>query len=243
MRGAVTLFNTYWIHFPYGGMTFDTAVENSRALLRAAVDAGIRRVVHVSITNPSEDAPSAYFRGKAAVERAIVESGISYAILRPAVLFGDGAILINTIAWMLRRFPVLPVMGDGNYKIQPVFVGDLARLAVDASRRDENMIIDAVGPEIFTYNELVAAIGDKIGRRARLIHLPPMLGYYGSKVLGFMLRDIILTRDEIRSLMANYLVSADPPTAPTPLTTWLAENADSLGRKYISELGMHYRKQ
>lgn len=242
MRGARILFNTYWIRFSLGELTHEKAVDNSKTLIKAAVDAGIQRIVHVSITNPSKDAPTAYFRGKAIVEEEIVNSGIPYAILRPAVFFGNDGILINTIAWMLRRFPVLPVMGDGNYKIQPVFVGDLARLAVDAARRDENMIIDAVGPEIFTYNELVAVIGEKIGRRAPLIHLPPLLGYCGSRVLGFMLRDVILTRDEIRSLMANYLVSADPPTATTPLTEWLSENADSLGRKYISELGKHYRK-
>ncbi len=106
MRGATVLYNTYWVRFTKGRASFDQAVANTEILVRAAVEAGVRRFVHVSITNPSEESPLPYFRGKAVVERMLVESGLSHAILRPTVLFGREDILINNIAWLLRKLPV-----------------------------------------------------------------------------------------------------------------------------------------
>ena len=240
MRGAHTLFNSYWIRFAHGELTFDKAVENSKTLIRAAVDAGVKRIVHVSITNPSEDAPTPYFRGKAVVEKEIAASGMSYAILRPAVLFGDDGILINNIAWMLRRFPVLPIMGDGKYRIQPIYVEDLASLAVEQAGKDENITIDAIGPEVFTYEDMVSMIARELGIRARFIHVPPMLGYYGSKMIGLFVRDVVLTRDEVTGLMTDFLVTDSPPTGSTRLSEWVSENSSWLGRKYFSELGKHF---
>jgi len=241
MRGAHTLFNSYWIRFAHGELTHKKATGNSIILIKAAVDAGIRRIIHVSITNPSEDAPTPYFRGKAIVEKAIADSGLSYAILRPAVFFGDDGILINNIAWMLRRFPVLPIMGDGKYRIQPIYIDDFASLAVEQAKRDENITLDAIGPEIFAYEEMIATIASKLGIRARFIHLPSMLAYYGSKLLGFFVRDVVLTRDEVSGLMDNLLVTDSPPTAGTTrLSEWVSENSSWLGRKYFSELGKHY---
>lgn len=98
LAGADTLYNTYWIRFPRGGATFEQAVEHTRALLRAAREAGVRRVVHISVTNPSEGSPLPYFHGKALCERAVAESGLSYAIVRPTLVFGAGDILLNNIA-------------------------------------------------------------------------------------------------------------------------------------------------
>lgn len=240
MHGAHTLFNSYWIRFAHGELTHEKATGNSIILIKAAVDAGIRRIIHVSITNPSEDAPTPYFRGKAIVEKAIADSGLSYAILRPAVFFGDDGILINNIAWMLRRFPVMPIMGDGKYRIQPIYVEDFASLAVEHAKKDENITLDSIGPEIFTYEEMISTIARKLGIRARFIHMPPMLAYYGSKILGFFVRDVVLTRDEVSGLMDNLLVTDSPPTGTTRLSEWVSENSSWLGRKYFSELGKHY---
>ena len=173
LRGADTLYNTYWIRFARGTVTHDVAVQNSRTLISAAVEAGVRRIVHISITNASEDSPLSYFRGKALVEKAIHESELSYAILRPTVLFSPEDVLINNIAWFLRRFPVFPIAGSGGYPIQPVFVDDLAQLAVDAGSGSENVVLDAVGPETFTFDEMVRLIARRVGTRARLIHVPP----------------------------------------------------------------------
>ncbi len=161
LQGAKTLYNTYWVRFSYRDVTFDRAVENSKTLIKAAEEAEIRRIVHISITNPSEDSPFPYFRGKMLVEKAITQSKLSYAIIRPTVIFGSEGILINNIAWLLRRLPIFAIPGSGDYRIQPVFVEDVAEIAVNASHSNENTVIDAVGPEIYTFDELVRLIASK----------------------------------------------------------------------------------
>jgi len=241
LRGAATLYNTYWIRFARGAMTFDQAVANTRILIDAAVKAGVQRFVHISITNPSEGSPLPYFRGKAVIERYIKESGLSYAILRPAVLFGKEGILINNIAWMLRRMPVFGIPGDGNYRLQPVFISDLAALAVALGEKRESTLIDAVGPEAFTLNELVQLIRANVGSRTRIIHLPPSLALIVTGLLGKLMGDVILTREEIVGLMDNLLVSHNPPTCKTLLSKWLKDNAAEVGKNYLSEVKRHYR--
>ena len=131
LSGVRVLYNTYWVRFNHRWFTHAQAVANTLRLFTAACDAGVERIVHVSITNPSADSPLEYFRGKAQLEAALKQSGMSYAILRPTVLFGKEDILINNIAWMLRRFPVFGVFGRGDYRMQPIYVDDLAQLAVE----------------------------------------------------------------------------------------------------------------
>ena len=176
LQGAEVLVNTYWVRFDYTDFTHRQAVRNTLRLFEAAERAGVPRVVHVSITNPSVESTLPYFRGKAELESALRELGLSYAILRPTVLFGQEDILINNIAWMLRRFPVFGVFGDGSYRLQPIFVDDLAQLAVEAARLSQNVVRDAIGPETFTYRELVSVIGEAIGRKRPTVSIPPRLG-------------------------------------------------------------------
>lgn len=241
LRGATVLYNTYWIRFPYGQVTFDKAVENTKALIQAAAAAGVRTIVHISITNACEASPLPYFRGKGLVEKAVVRSGLSYAIIRPTVIFGAGDILINNIAWLLRRFPLFAVFGSGDYQLQPVFVEDVAEIAVSAAHRDENVIVDAVGPEVYTFDGLVRLIADKIHSRARILHLRPGLALLLSRLVGYVVKDVVLTRDEAEGLMSNLLVSSGPPTGQTRFSDWLGHNADSIGVRYASELQRHYR--
>ena len=241
LRGVDTLYNTYWVRFASGAVTFDRAVENSRVLLRAATEAGVRRLVHVSITNPSVDSTLPYFRGKALVEQAILDSGLSYGIVRPALVFGVGDILLNNIAWALRRFPAFPVAGHGQYSAQPVYVGDLAELAVAAGAARENSIIDAVGPETYTFDQLVLMVARRVGSRARIAHVRPGVALLLSKAVGWLVRDVVLTREEIDGLSANLLVSSQPPLATTSFSQWLEENGHRLGLIYASELDRHYR--
>ena len=243
LRGAKVLYNTYWVRFNRATFQHATAVENTRTLFRAAQAAGVGRVVHVSITNPSEESPLEYFRGKAQLERALAESGLSHAILRPAVLFGREDILINNIAWCLRTFPVFPVFGDGNYRLQPIYVDDLAQLALEQGQAGENRIIDAVGPETFTYRELATTIGRLIGKSRPVIGVPPWLGYLGGTVLGWMMRDVMITREEIRGLMDDLLYTGSPPAGPTRLTDWVHQHADSVGGHYASELARRRDRQ
>jgi len=241
LRGATTLYNTYWIRFPRGTMTFEKAVENSRTLIRAAKAAEVRRIVHISITNASVDSPLPYFRGKGLVEQAVMESGLSYAILRPTVIFGPEDILINNIAWFLRHFPVFAVFGTGDYRLQPVFVEDVAEIAVSAGQREANEIIDTVGPEVYTFDALVHLIADVVGSRARILHVSPRLAYRMAKLIGYLVGDVVITQDEIEGLMANLLVSENPPTGQTSFCRWLERNREHIGVRYASELARHYR--
>jgi NADH dehydrogenase len=236
LSGGEVLYNTYWVRFNHLDFTHSTAVDNSLKLFAAAKEAGIRRIVHVSITNPSEDSELEYFRGKARLERGLRESGLSHSILRPTVLFGKEDILVNNIAWALRRLPVFGVFGDGGYRLQPIFVDDLAELAVSEGRSDQDRTIDAIGPETFTFRELVATVGEIIGKRRPIIRMPPGLGYLAASIIGKIVGDVFLTREEIAGLMQDLLCTDSEPVGKTKLTDWAREHADELGVKYASEL-------
>jgi NADH dehydrogenase len=236
LRGAAVLYNTYWVRFSTAGFSQTAAVDNTLALFLAAKEAGVQRVVHVSITNPSEDSPLEYFRGKARLERALAESGLSYAILRPAVLFGGEDILVNNMAWTLRKFPLVPVFGNGQYRLRPIHVEDLAELAVAQGRVRDDAVLNAVGPEVFTYRGLLESLGQIIGKRRPVLGVPPRLGYMGAKIIGALMGDVMLTWQEVQGLMAGLLDVDSPPTGTTRLTEWARENAARLGVRYASEL-------
>jgi uncharacterized protein YbjT (DUF2867 family) len=236
LEGADVLYNTYWVRFNHKNFNQSQAVENTLKLFEAARKAGVRRVVHVSITNPSLDSPLEYFHGKAVLEKALIDSGLSYAILRPAVLFGKEDILINNIAWALRRFPIFAIFGDGSYRLQPIYVDDLAYLAVEQGLRTENITIDATGPETFTYRELAITLGRTIGKPRPMIQVSPSLGYLAAWIIGKWMGDIFVTREEIAGLMADLLYTPATPAGSMKLTEWAAANAQSLGRRYASEL-------
>jgi uncharacterized protein YbjT (DUF2867 family) len=240
LRGAETLYNTYWIRFEHGGLTFDQAVANTRTLFRCAAQAGVGKIVHISVTQPSADSPLPYYRGKAQQEAALAESGLPYAIVRPTLVFGREDILVNNIAWLLRKFPFLPIFGDGRYRVQPVYVGDVAAIAASAAADDGPLIRDAIGPETYTYRELVETIAAAVGRRPRLVSVPPALGIFLGRIVGLFVRDVILTRDEAQGLMANLLTSEQPPNGPTRFSNWLEANGAALGTSYTSELARHF---
>ena len=241
LEGATTLYNTYWIRFAHGSLTFDQAVANTKLLFNAAKEAGVQRVVHISITNPAETSRLPYFKGKAILEQALINSGLSYAIIRPTVIFGAEDILINNITWLIRHFPVFPIFGSGTYRLQPIYVEDMADLVVQAGQEDGNSLIDAVGPDIFTFEELVRLIARKLHRRILFTHINPGMAFYMAKIVEPLVGDVLITRDEITGLMANLLISHQAPTGHTHLSQWLDENADKVGKAYASELGRHYR--
>lgn len=236
LAGVDVLYNTYWVRFNHKFFTHAQAVGNTLALFGAAKRAGVRRIVHVSIANPTEDSPLEYFAGKARLERALQESGLNYSILRPTVLFGREDILINNIAWALRRFPFFAVFGDGSYRLQPICVEDLAALAVAEGKRNENSVVNAIGPETFTYRAMVEAVGEAIGQRRRIVQVSPGMGYLASRTVGWFVQDTFITREEIRGLMDGLLYVDAPPTGKICLTDWMRANAKTLGRNYASEL-------
>ncbi len=236
LRGVSVLYNTYWVRFNHKTFSHAEAVNNTLTLFRAAKLAGVKRIVHISITNPSETSSLEYFSGKARFERALVESGIPHAILRPTVIFGKEEILFNNIAWMLRNFPIFGVFGDGRYRLQPVYVDDLAALAVDYGEKTGDYVINAVGPETFTYRELVKTIGTIIGKTRPIVSLPSYLAYLAGLCLGKLMDDVVITKAEIEGLMSDLLCVDTPPAAPTRFTDWARSNADTLGLKYTNEL-------
>jgi uncharacterized protein YbjT (DUF2867 family) len=236
LRGAKVLYNTYWVRFNYTFFKHASAVQNTLTLFEAAKKAGIERIVHVSITNPDEASGLEYFRDKAVLENALIHSGMSYAILRPTVLFGKEDILINNIAWTLRHLPVFGAFGDGSYRLQPVYVDDLAALAVEQGKKKENVILNAIGPETFTYRELAQTIGRIIGVRRPVLALPPWLAYAVGSTMGRLLGDVMITWPEVKGLMADLLCVDSPASGTTRLTDWIREHRDTLGVHYASEL-------
>ncbi|MDE0267680.1 MAG: NAD(P)H-binding protein [Acidimicrobiaceae bacterium] len=242
LTGTDTLFNTYWIRFNRGNLTYQRAVKNTITMFKAAKAAGVRRVVHISITNPDLESSLPYFRGKAYTEEALRRSGLSYAILRPTVLYSTKDILLNNIAWTVRKFPLVLMPGSGRCLVQPVFVEDLAQLAVEAASDNQNTEIDAVGPEVFTYKEMVKLIRGKVGARCLVLPAPKLLTYVAVEILGLFLNDVVITWDEIKGLCADLMVSKSSAPAPakTKLSEWLDNNGSDLGLHYASEIQRHY---
>ena len=240
LEGVDTLVNTYWVRFPHAGSTHADAVRNSRILFEAASTAGVRRIVHVSIANPSPTSRQSYYRGKAQVEAALATSGVGHAILRPTVLFGDEPILVNSIAWLLRRFPVFAVPGDGRYGVQPIAVEDLADLVLAAADAPEDLTWDAVGPEVYSFEELVAAVRAAVGSQARIVHVPGAVALAAAGVLGGAVGDVLLTREELESLTSGVLVSRELPRGRRSFAAWLAASGHRLGRDYLPEVARHF---
>jgi uncharacterized protein YbjT (DUF2867 family) len=235
LRGVDTLYNTYWIRSPRGDLTFERVVENTAVLLQAGADAGVRRVVQLSVSNASPSSPLPYFRAKAAADEALAASGLSYAVLRPTLVFAREDVLVNNIAWLLRRLPLFVVPGEGRYTLQPVAVEDVAELAVAAGFGTERSVADAAGPDVLSFEELVRLIRDTIGSRARIVHGSPRLALGLSGLLGALLRDTLVTRAELVGLMQGLLTSEGPPTGSRRFVDWLQANAASLGTSYTSE--------
>ena len=241
-EGVDTFINTYWVRFDYGKSSFFQAVSNTRAMFWAARKAGVRRIVHVSITNPDNHSRLPYFWGKAILEEDLKSLGLSYAILRPTVIFGKEDILINNITWFLRRFPAFAIPGSGEYRLQPIYVEDLAQLAAAQAVADENTIIDAIGPETYTFTQLVTMLRDTVGARSLLVHTPPNLARWLSSIVGWWVKDVVLTKDEVVGLLEDRLVTDSPPAGSTKLSEWVAQHADTLGQHYAHEINRHYQQ-
>ena len=241
LRGAETLYNTYWIRFEYDNQTYRQTIKNTITLFNCAKEAGIKRIVHISVTNASVNSDLPYYAGKAEQENALINSGVPYTIVRPTLVFGDEDILVNNIAWLIRKFPLFPIFGDGTYRVQPVFVKDLASIAVESSRGEKSVILDAIGPETFTFQEFVQLIASAIKPAAALIHIPPAIGIIFGKLIGLVLRDNILTRNELKGLMDEMLTSKQQPNGSTAFSDWLESHKEKIGSVYSSEIERHFK--
>jgi uncharacterized protein YbjT (DUF2867 family) len=239
LEGVDTLYNTYWVRFDHGNTSFNGAIANSRALFHAARRAGVRRIVHLSIANPSVQSPLGYYRGKAVVEHALAEVGVPFAIVRPTWIFGGAPeILANNIAWILRRMPIFPIPGDGSYPVQPIHIDDLVDSCVDAGNAQGDLIMDAAGPETLPFEDLISALRDATGSRAPIVHVPSTAFRAAAWALGLLVRDVVLTSEEITALTSGLLVSHQPPRGKVAFTTWVGEH--EIGRTYANEVRRHF---
>ncbi|MFZ5809292.1 MAG: SDR family oxidoreductase [Chloroflexota bacterium] len=243
LRGAKTLYNTYWVRFEYGGSTFQQAVRNTAILFDCARRAGVEKIVHISVTNASLESNLPYYRGKALQEQELIRCGVPYAIVRPTLVFGIEDILVNNIAWLMRKFPVFPIFGSGEYRLQPVYVGNLAEIAVACAKGSHSMMIDVTGPEDFTFEEFLEQMAGKIKPDLKLFHFPPAVGIALGYLIGLAVRDVILTRDELRGLMDGMLTSQESPAGNMRFSEWLEAHKDEIGTSYSSELGRHFHWQ
>ncbi|OLB88817.1 MAG: hypothetical protein AUI15_27220 [Actinobacteria bacterium 13_2_20CM_2_66_6] len=241
MRGADVLYNTYWVRFRHGRVRFGDAVANTRILAGAARDAGVRKVVHISVSNPSEESELDYYAGKARAEKAVRESGLQWAIVRPTLIFGQGDILINNIAWLLRRLPMFGIPGRGDYRVQPVAGEDVAEIATWAAAQPDNVTVDAAGPEILYYSEMVESIAIAVRRHPRFVHISPRNTVRAAQVIGRIVNDVTLNEPELQGLMQELLVSHERPRGTRRLDNWLLSSADVIGKQYASELDRHWR--
>lgn len=236
LQGVEVLINTYWVRFDHRLFSHQTAVANTKVLFQAARAAGVSRIVHVSITNPDVRSPLPYFSGKGELESAVKALGLSHCILRPTVLFGKEDVLINNIAWSLRRLPIFGVFGRGDYRLQPIHVNDFAALAIQAALSDRDEIIEAVGPETFTYRDLVRTIKRALGTKSIVVGIPPNAGYWACRLIGRLVGDVVITREEIQGLMEGRLCVAAPPRGTVKLSEWIEQHKETLGRHYTSEM-------
>ena len=241
LAGVDTLYNTYWLRFPRDGLTYERAVGQSAVLLEAARRAGVQRIVHVSVVNAAVDAPTPYVRAKAALEAVVKSSGLEWSIVRPTLTYGPGDILINNLAWALRRLPIYGLPGLGRYTVQPVHVDDVARICLEAASGEAGLTIDAAGPETLPYRDLVSLVRSTIGSRALVFPMPHGVVLATAIILGALVRDVVLTRDEIIELTSSFLTSGEPPRGEIRISDWLPAHAAELGRRWSSELARNYR--
>jgi NADH dehydrogenase len=236
LHGVDVLFNTYWVRFPRGSMAWADVLWNTRVLLGAARRAGVRRVVQLSVTGCAEDSPLAYYRMKALAERELRDCGVEWAVVRPTLIFGDGDILLNNIAWVLRRMPVFLVAGSGAYRVQPVAAEEVARLAVEAGLAGPSgAVLDAAGPRAHPFIELVRLVRAAVGSRALVVRAPAAVTVGAARVASVVLHDELLTRAELDGVMGELLCGRDGPGGGAALGDWLARAAPALGRTYVSE--------
>jgi uncharacterized protein YbjT (DUF2867 family) len=240
LAGVDTLFNTYWIRFPRGSTTFERAVVDSAVLFAAARRAGVRRIVHLSVVGASPDAPTPYTRAKGQVEGMLRSSGLEWAIVRPTLTYGPNDILVNNLAWALRRLPVYGIPGDGRYTIQPVHLDDVAAICLEAATGKSGSVADAAGPEKLAFREMVGIVRAAIRSRSLVVGMPHWAVLGAARVLGRVVGDVVLTRDEILELTTGWLTSTEPPRGRIRFSDWVPANGHLLGHRWASELARNY---
>ncbi len=198
--------------FPERDITFERLhVAATRNVVDAARRWEISRFVHMSALGARPGGPTGYFDSKGRAEEVVRRSGLSWTIIRPSVIFGPGDQFLKVLTGVLRKAPFVPVPGDGSYRLQPVFIGDVAKGFADAAMRPdlEGKIFEAGGPQRLSYNELLDAVAASVGRRARKIHIPLSIL---RPTVRFMERfkKFPLTTEQLEMLLAGNTCDPEP---------------------------------
>jgi NADH dehydrogenase len=174
------------------------------------------------------------------LEERLQASGVRHSIVRPTLLFGPNDVLVNNLAWFLRRVPLFGIFGRGRYRLQPVHVDDVARICVDdVGPLEESVAVDAAGPERYEFREFVRLIRDAVRSRALLLPMPPAVALAVSRLAGLALRDVVLTRDEVAALTSELLMS-ESATGTISFSAWVRDHGPELGRRYVNDLRRHF---
>ncbi len=240
LKGTEVFINTYWIRYPHKEQTHEKAATNIQFLTQCAKRAGIKKIIHLSVSNPSEESALSYYKGKAQAEKMIKESGLSYLILRPTLIFGLEDILINNIAWLLHAFPFFVLPSPVDYSVQPIYAGDVADIAYEHLLCKESKTIDAAGEEVYRMDELVRMISRSIGLPRPVLLWPKPIAQGCIKMLSLMLQDRVLTGEELCGLMGNLLISFEKPRGKTSFKKWLNQYGSRLGKTYTNDFKRYY---
>ncbi|MDO8446871.1 MAG: complex I NDUFA9 subunit family protein [Deltaproteobacteria bacterium] len=173
--------------------------EGTRKLAEAAKEKGAKRFIYISANGASRDGATPYFRTKWEAEEEVKKSGLEYTIFRPSVLFGPNDAFVNQLAFGMRLSPVFPVFGSGKYKLQPLFVKDLAQCMVKSITEPKavNQVIEMGGPDAMTFNEIVDAVAEALNKKVYKIHIPLSMIKLSARLMGKILKKPPVSIDQL----------------------------------------------
>ena len=210
VRGADAVINLVGILYETGRQRFDTVQSYGAEQAALAASAHGARMIQISAIGADENSPSAYARAKAAGEKAVLAAKPDAVIVRPSVMFGPEDDFFNKFAAMARLAPALPLIGGGDTKFQPVFVGDVAEAiarAVDGNAK-AGAIYEAGGPDVKTFKELMQFVLDTIERHRLLVPLPFGLAKLVATFAQLSPFKPLITPDQVEQLKVDNIVSA-----------------------------------
>lgn len=179
-----------------------TVVEGTGHVVAAARTAGVKKIIYLSAAGAKPDAQSTYYRTKFQAERQVLASGLDYTIFRSSIVYGLQDKFINMLAGMIRRSPVLPVIGDGQYRLQPVYVEELCAVMARAAGEGftSGQIYEIGGAEPLTYLEILDIIKRILKKKRMTVHIPVFLARWGARGLELFMKPAPLTVDQIAML-------------------------------------------
>lgn len=182
-----------------------TVADGTAKVVSAAKKTGVNKLFYLSALGAAENAETRYHQSKWQAEQHVTNSGLDYVIFRPSIVYGVEDKFINMIARMIRRSPLVPIIGDGKYKLQPVYVEELCAVMAMASKKESacGRIFDIGGPEQLTYLEIVDIIKRTLNLKRGTVHIPLALARMAAYILERILKPAPLTRDQLNMMQTG----------------------------------------